>query len=182
MSVDHEARLSYDPGDIYEVLPGFGATRVIDDVAHLGLSDDTDVDAFELVWLRHPQGTDKVLAILFSVDDDDPLTRNEDESGGLNPKMIYGSFLTGNHFPLLNMPLDDDVDGLTNWHSLLGCIDCGDYNGDGIVDFIDYIDFADDWDWIGPVACYNHSDQNCDRRVDWMDLRKFAEKWLNSCP
>ena len=53
--------------------------------------------------------------VAYSVDDDDPLTLGVDESGGLDPKMIYASYMTGWSFPLLMNPLDDDVDALTAW-------------------------------------------------------------------
>lgn len=123
-SPDHEAHLGLDPGGIYQVwLPGGTGTpplQVVDEAFHLGLSEDTDIDAFEFVWADDPQGVGPVLALLFSVDDDDPLTPLPvDESGGLDPRMIYISFLTGTHAPALDEPLEDDVDALTNaWDSM----------------------------------------------------------------
>lgn len=116
-TADHEANNGLDPGDVYEVMAG-GPVRVIDDVIHLGLSDTVDLDAIELVWLTYDQGPEGNvigLALLFSVDDDDPLTPNVDESGGLNPNMIYYSFMTGWSAPLLQQPLPDDVDAIMAW-------------------------------------------------------------------
>jgi len=62
------------------------------------------------------------------------------------------------------------------------CSDCADYNGDGIVNFRDYADFADDWHWTGPCGGVNKSDLNCDGFADFKDLRIFALQWLKSCP
>jgi len=66
--------------------------------------------------LPGPQMELPVLAVLFSVDEDDPLTPTVDESGGLEPRMIYQSYLTGRSTRLLEQPLADDIDALTNWH------------------------------------------------------------------
>jgi len=122
-SADHEATwfdmtgLPLDPGGIYEVQAG-GPVKVIDEFIHLGISEDADIDAFEFVWMMHPDDPGQMfLALLFSVDEDDPLTPNINESGNLNPNMIYYSFLTGWSADLLEHPLDDDVDALTNWCS-----------------------------------------------------------------
>jgi hypothetical protein len=112
-SADHEAHLGLDPGSIYELVAGGPPVLIIDDVAQLGLLESTDVDAFEFTWLPDAAGA-MFLAILFSVDDDDPLTA-PDESGGLDPKMIYGSFFGGVNFPVLTGPLDDDIDALAIW-------------------------------------------------------------------
>ncbi len=139
-TADHEGTNGLDAGDVYELAPG-GAVRVIDDVIHLGLSNDTDVDAFELAWLRdpnHPGGM--ALAILFSVDDDDPQTPGVDESGGLDPNMVYYSFMTGSSQPLLAQPLSDDIDGFTLWRDQMeNCAyPAADADGDGDVDLDDY--------------------------------------------
>ncbi|HUU84067.1 MAG TPA: S8 family serine peptidase [Phycisphaerae bacterium] len=113
-SADHEANLGLDPGGIYEVFAG-SPVQVIDEAIHLGLPEETDIDAFELAWLEDPNaGAAPVLALLFSVDEDDPLTPG-DESGGMDPRMIFASFLTGYSFPALAAPLEDDVDALTLW-------------------------------------------------------------------
>jgi hypothetical protein len=111
LSVDHEGCLGLDPGSIYEVTPG-GPVQVIDDVQHLGLTEDTDVDAFEFAEVEMPsQPGALMLAVLFSVDDDDPLTPG-DESGGMDPTAVYVSWCTGSY--LLFCPaLGDDVDALT---------------------------------------------------------------------
>ncbi|MHC5001656.1 MAG: hypothetical protein ACYTJ0_00895 [Planctomycetota bacterium] len=113
-SADHEATGldaaggPLDPGDVYAIAGG--PVRLVDDVVHLGLSDETDVDAFEFVWTPDDTGGE-VLALLFSVDDDDPMT-GSDESGGLDPAAIYCSYLTGVSFAYLEAPLQDDVDAI----------------------------------------------------------------------
>jgi len=127
-SPDHEAYSSYvdintgqplDPGGIYEQLAA-GPYKVIDEAVHLGLPEDTDIDAFEFVWIPDPDaGGALALALVFSVDENDPLTSvppwNQDESGGRDPKMLYYSFMTGSSAPLLVNPLDDDIDAVANW-------------------------------------------------------------------
>ncbi len=112
-SPDHEAHFGLDPGSIYERVAATGNIQVVDDVTHLGISEDADIDAFEFVWLVDPAGIAS-LGVLFSVDEDDPCT-TIDESGGLMPSMIYASFLTGSSFPALVDPLPDDVDAITVW-------------------------------------------------------------------
>ncbi len=117
-TADHEANWGLDPGSIYMAAPGL-PILVADDVMHLGLTEDTDVDAFEFTWMEDFAGGGGVfLAIVFSVDDDDPLTPG-DESGGLPSDVLFGSFMTGYFFPVTN-PLGDDVDALTIWREPLG--------------------------------------------------------------
>jgi len=119
-TADHEASMGLDPGSIY-VMPG-GPVKVIDQVIHLGLVDnpatqiieDADIDAFEFTWLAEDEGAPPVLAILFSVDEDDPLTPGVDESGGLNPTVLYASFMMGWSFQV-TLPFQDDIDGLAIW-------------------------------------------------------------------
>ena len=41
-----------DGGDIYEVLPLGGVTKVIDHAIHLGLPDGMDIDGFEFILIR----------------------------------------------------------------------------------------------------------------------------------
>lgn len=61
------------------------------------------------------------------------------------------------------------------------CVRCPDYNLDGIVNFVDYAYFADDWRWSGQAGGYNKSDLNCDGLVDLYDLAIFVRHWLESC-
>lgn len=118
-SVDHEATyvdtstsIALDPGAIYMASPGGGYMKVIDPVTHLGLPAGTDVDAFEFVWLYDSLASKDGLALLFSTDDYDWLVSN-DVSGGLDPKMIYYSFLNGSYDSLLTGSLiDDDIDAI----------------------------------------------------------------------
>ncbi len=112
-----------DPGDIYEVLALGGVTKVIDHAIHLGLPNGTDITGFEFIWLRrcdpgNPTSCQDRLTLIFSVNEDDFLTP-QDESGGLNPRMIYASFMTdedgngaGDHFEYLSGPLRDNVDAI----------------------------------------------------------------------
>jgi len=129
-TADHEAHLGLDPAAIYEVTGLSGPVPVIQPWM-LGLNldkDGADVDAFESAWLPYEDldgasgaGTmqhQEVLGVIFSVDDDDPLTPM-DESGGLDPTMIYGSYLLGYNFPLLEEPLQDDIDAITLRHEFL---------------------------------------------------------------
>ncbi len=112
-SPDHEADMGLDPGGIYEVT-GFGPVQVIDEAFHLGLPEETDIDAFEFTWLENPdQPGMPFLALLFSVDNDDPLTLG-DESGGNDPTMIFVSWMTGFSMPFTD-PLEDDVDAIMIW-------------------------------------------------------------------
>ncbi len=113
-SVDHEASMGLDPGNIYEATPG-GPVLVVDKVVHLGLPADVDIDDFEFVWTSDPSGSGgEVLTLLFSVNDDDPATPGLENGGILDPKMIYASYLTGSSFPYLDAPLDDDIDAITS--------------------------------------------------------------------
>lgn len=113
ISADHEASHGLDPGIIYEVNPVTGPTAVLY-AFDLGILPGTDIDAFEFVALWDSVEQHVALALLFSVDDDDPLTPG-DESGGLHPAMIYYSFLNGSYAPYLASPLQDDVDAIAAW-------------------------------------------------------------------
>jgi hypothetical protein len=116
ISADHEAKYGLDPGIIYEVVPG-GLGAVIDQ-ADLGILPGTDIDAFEFAWIFDASAMRNGLALLFSVDDNDPMTP-ADESGGLDPRMIYASFLNGANFPYLANPLIEDVDAIACWGTAL---------------------------------------------------------------
>jgi hypothetical protein len=137
-SPDHEGTgfdpatgLPLDFGDIYIRVPGGPLLKIVDQVANLGLPERTDVDAFEFTVL--PIQGRFLLALLFSVDEDDPLTP-WDESGGRNPAMIYVSLLTGSHTQALEEPLADDVDAIALWREPLAEVFClGDLNCDGVV-------------------------------------------------
>lgn len=141
-SPDHEAPspAGLDPGGIYLtfMLGGGGApVKIIDEAVHLGIPETTDIDAFEFAWLPEPETGALALALIFSVDDDDPVTAI-DESGGLMPGMLYGSFLTGGSFPLLSAgdpAIEDDIDAIAIWCERVGtpprgCPCPGDLNND----------------------------------------------------
>ncbi|MBN1489034.1 MAG: hypothetical protein JXA69_03885 [Phycisphaerae bacterium] len=192
-TADHEANWNLDPGSIYQAI-GLGMpVKVIDQAIHLGLRDDlttpgmfedADVDAFEMVWLESPDGSGLALAILFSVDEDDPITVGVDESGGLDPRMVYYSFLNGVSQPFLQRPLYDDVDGLTVWTAQLeNCYDpVQDSDGDGDVDLSDFGQFSACFNgpnrpWSptapNPQAC-SCFDQDDDGDVDLTDFGVFS--------
>lgn len=113
-SADHEATgadifLSpLDPGIIYLASGGVPVPVILPDF--LGLTPGVDIDAFEFCWLIHPTLSQYALALLFSVNTDDPNTP-ADESSGLNPGYIYGSFMEFSNFPLLTS-FNSNVDAI----------------------------------------------------------------------
>ena len=184
-TADHEATGiagagPLDPGSIY-LNTGFGPMQVIDDVVHLGLAESTDIDAFEFVWTNTASGQ-LVLTLLFSVDDDDPMTPVRDESGGLDPSMIYASRLTGTSFPYLTQPLGEDIDALTAWRTrFIPTPDCpGDADGDGDVDFDDLNIVLGNWGMA--VVPGTGGDTNGDGVVDFNDLNDVLGNWGMMCP
>jgi hypothetical protein len=196
-SVSHSAAGGLDPGSIYMADNNGPPVLIIRQDIHLGLVDnpetdvdeDADISDFELVWLEQQPGSGGQLALIFSVHSDDPMTADIDESGGLNPNMIYASFMTGTHFPLLEQPLDGAVNGLSNWYrSLKQCnFPLADVDGDGFVDFYDYVDLANCY--AGPDRPWSQKgifdrclclDRNDDGSVDLSDLAYFVELWLHS--
>jgi len=120
---DHEAHMGLDPGVIYVTDTGAAGANanVYITPALLGINPGTDIDAFEFcvtddpdLVQQHfglPAGT--YLAVVFSVDQDDPTTQTV-ESGGLFPGAIYISLLTGlsGIGPVALITIDDDVDAL----------------------------------------------------------------------
>ncbi len=147
-----------DAGHVYEYDPAVGApVLAVHKGVHLGLPPGADLDAFEVVWLSAP-GVGKALALLFSVDDDDPATA-EDESGGLDPTVIYYSFLTGDSAVFVD-GLHDNVDAITAYVRPIlppdaqapQCPTCpGDLTGDGAVTGDDIPPFVACT--IDPAAC-----------------------------
>jgi len=115
---DHEATFGTDPADIY--LTDTAGTGMVRAISHsqIAVEDGTDIDAIEFVVTDDPTVLGQFglsggpyLALLFSVDQDDPITA-KDESGGLNPNAIYISFLMGlPPYPLSNQE-DGDIDAL----------------------------------------------------------------------
>ena len=100
---DHEAHLGTDPGDIYVTDRNASGYALAFDNLYIGVPNGTDIDAFELcvtddsTILTHfglNVANAPYLAIIFSVDQDDPDTI-ANESGGLDPKTIYISLFTG---------------------------------------------------------------------------------------
>lgn len=126
-SVDHEATgalpdgTPLDPGTIYSAPVVAGeAPQPLAGPSELGIDPGTDVDAFTFVSLIPPPdlypGIDPAyyLAVLFSVDWNDPLTPNTDESGGMMPNTIYASFMDGSHFVYDSLYLSGNIDALSN--------------------------------------------------------------------
>jgi hypothetical protein len=72
------------------------------------------------------------LALLFSTDYDDLETLGVDESGGLEPDMIYKSFLDGTYSVLDSLHYDDNVDAISllnqSLFTLPGATTCNPYN------------------------------------------------------
>ena len=192
-TADHEAHLGLDPGDIYQVTSA-GPVKIIDENIHLGISEDADIDAFEFVWLEHPQEPGMLFfALLYSVDDNDPLTP-WDESGGMAPNIVYASFLTGWSFPVMAGELWDDIDGLTAWEQPLepqpplgacclancGCavmtqMDCTNNGGSWAGPGTDCSDL--DGDGIADACFTCIGDLNCDGSVDLNDLAQLLSNY-----
>ncbi len=118
---DHEATFGYDPGDIY-VTDTLLSSSLSLFITHetLELPDGVDIDGFEfcvtddtLVLQHFGLGAgNSYFAVAFSVDDDDPTTV-VNESGGLNPGIIYLSLLNGvAPMPLCDRSLEGDVDAI----------------------------------------------------------------------
>jgi len=116
-SADHEAIYTdfngnpLNPGSIY-LAEGGKAYEVINAQTDIGLSPDTDVDAFEFAWLFDDQNQYNALALVFSVDEDDPMT-GVDESGGLMPNTLYMTFMTGWWMDFTIEHFEDDIDAIT---------------------------------------------------------------------
>ncbi|MDA3797487.1 MAG: GEVED domain-containing protein [Kiritimatiellae bacterium] len=117
---DHEAHYGTDPGDIYVTDRNVGGyTNAIDNLV-LGVPDGTDIDAFEFCitddqnilnhFVLQASGA-PYLAVIFSVDEDDPDTI-VNESGGLSPSSVYISLLTWSPPMLLTEKLED-IDAIT---------------------------------------------------------------------
>ncbi len=144
-TVDHEASVGFDPGAIYQT-DGAGSVTLAATPLLLGLIPGVDIDALELCWVPSPQGL--VLAALFSVNDDDPLTP-DDESSGLNPGVIYYSMFDNVAIEYADWTNGDDIDAIAVWHrSVLGtftpCLgdiadDLGNLGPDGQVSFGDFL-------------------------------------------
>lgn len=174
-----------DPGSVYEYDPSFGALMLaVDEVVHLGLSDTTDLDAIEVAWLDHAvYGAS--LALLFSVDDDDPATAG-DESGGLDPSVIYYSFLDGS-FGVYVEGLHDNVDAITAYDEPLlppdaqvpQCATCpGDLTGDAVVDSRDLPPFVACL--LAPGCDEPCAELNGSPGIDSGDASAFATKLLGT--
>ena len=190
-SPDHEAFYGLDPGGIYEVTAA-GPVQVIDE-AHFGLSDDVDIDAFEFTWLEEPSVPGGLaLAVIFSVDEDDPLTPLVDESGGLPPNVLFGSYLTGWFFELSD-PLQDDIDAVTIWRESLRKVCRGDANCDMTINWrdIDYFvaamnDNVTSWTALFapsvPTCPFENNDVNGDGTVSWRDIDPLVAVMNTTCP
>ena len=168
-----------DPGSVYLNLGG-AVAPIIDDVVHLGVPESTDIDAFEFAYLPTPSGATG-LALIFSVDQDDPLTP-VNESGGLNPGMLYYSFFRSASFPLLTQPFLEDVDALSIWCAPVPQqTPCpGDADGNQAVDFADLNLIL--LNWGVPVVPGTNGDVSCDGIVNFGDLNILLINWGATCP
>ncbi|GEM_PF-4874914 len=110
-SADHEATNGLRPGFIYQKYMSSPSHAVaLKGTVHMGLTAGADVDAFEIAFITDPNDGIQYLGVLFSVDEDDPTTA-VDESGGLNPGYLFGSFLDGGAPIVISRLLS--VDGVT---------------------------------------------------------------------
>jgi len=190
-SADHEAAYdsfggaaSLNPGMIYQVIPGTPPTPVVNAQTHLGLPSNVDIDAFEFVWLYDPNSGGDVFGIIFSVADNDPLTP-DDESGGLDPAMLYASHFTGSSFALLNFPLQDDIDAISAYRTSLVPLTppapCpGDANADRVVNGADLSVLLGQFGQI-VIPCAG-ADFNCDGIINAADLSVLLSNFGNVCP
>ncbi|MEM9056791.1 MAG: hypothetical protein AAGD86_04900, partial [Pseudomonadota bacterium] len=178
-SVDAEGRLALNPGVIYE-FGGAGAPTPVISPAHLGVGAGVDLDAFEFAWLPLPNGQGQALAVLFSVAPDNPASPVL-ETGGLVPSTVYGSFMNGASFVVVDGPANglDDVDAITHQPA-------PDSDGDGVADADDNCTLEPnpeqvdaDGDGIG-----NHCDQdlNDDCQINFPDLAKFRAVFFTNDP
>lgn len=180
-SVDSEGRANLNPGAIYS-FSGAGAPSLALQPFHFGLNNGVNIDAFEFAWLPTPQGL--ALAVVFSVQPDDPLSAN-DESGGLVPSTVYASFMTGTSFELLNGPANafDNVDALAVPPPSEPSTDS---DGDGVTDDLDNCTLVANpgqedanGDGIGNLC---DADYNDDCSVSFPDLVIFRNAFLGNNP
>ncbi|MCA9299325.1 MAG: hypothetical protein KDA28_09675, partial [Phycisphaerales bacterium] len=179
-SVDDEAHpnLAFDPGAIYQ-WDGVNLRLLVDENVHLGLPESTDIDAFEFVWLTDWQanGPVEVLGLVFSVDEDNPATL-QDESGGLHPGRLYASMLTGSSFPLVQEIIGDDIDAIGAWWDTFFPRTCVvDLNGDTVLDIFDILEYLSRFSNGDPTA-----DWNGDGVIDIFDVLAYLGDFSAGCP
>lgn len=196
-SVDHEAThvdpfsgAALEPGAIYEVVAGGGPVKVIDPALHLGLRSTVDLADFEFVWLENGafHGMPAQLALIFAVHPDDPSTP-DDESGGLNARRIYYSYLTGGSAPLVPNYFPDPVDAIASVTEDLSTLQfvppvcMGDANNDGIVNFGDVTSVLANFGIAYPAGTVNGpGDANHDGIVNFADVTAVLANFGNVCP
>jgi len=191
-SPDHEAPspAALDPGGVYLtfMLAPAAPVKIVDEAIHLGLPESTDIDAFEFTWLPEQDTGVLSLALVFSVDNDDPATPG-DESGGLHPGILYGSFMTGFSFPLM-APSDpavrDDIDAVTIWSERIGgepepCRCPGDMNADNVRNGLDIQLFTNCIVSGGGAGC-ECADINSDGVFDLADVTDFVGLLMSKTP
>jgi hypothetical protein len=110
-SVDFEANYGLSPGAVYAVgfVDPLGKPVPVIEPSDLGLGPNpVDLNAIAFVWLGQNPGDPLALALVFSVDD---------PAGGLDARLLYYSFMTGSHAPLINAPLmNAQIDAVAVWH------------------------------------------------------------------
>ncbi|MHC4478041.1 MAG: hypothetical protein ACYTEL_20580 [Planctomycetota bacterium] len=63
------------------------------------------------------------------------------------------------------------------------CERCGDFDGSGLMDYVDLRVFADSWLWeASPGDTNNLADFDCDGRICLSDFAMFASRWRQACP
>lgn len=197
-SCDHEATHvdpssggALDPGAIYELVPGAAPVKVVDPSVHLGLPSTIDLADFEFAWLENSAvpASPVQLALLFAVHPDDPSTA-DDESGGLNPRRLYYSFLTGTSAPLFPGVLADPIDAVTSVTQELGDLSfappapCpGDANNDRVVNFADITAVLASFGSTYPAGVVNGpGDANHDGIVNFADITAVLANFGLTCP
>jgi hypothetical protein len=175
-------------GTVYQRGPDGTVTPVIYPSVHLGLPDTTDIRALEFVWLTEG-GALESLAMIFSVAPDDPGTASVDESAGLDPALLYYSFLTGAYTDLIAFPFDSPVDAFSNYRRALLSdpvlppppTPCpGDGNGDGVVNFADVTAALANWGNVYPGP-NGPGDADHNGVVNFADVTTVLANWLLSC-
>ncbi len=196
LTSDHEATgpLLVPPpspgGVVFEHTPGGPTLPMIYPSIHLGLPDTVDIRALEFVWLAEgPAG--EALAMIFSVAPDDPGTFGIDESAGLDPALLYYSFLTGSYADLVAFPFDDPVDAFSNYRRALIADPVtppppgpcpGDANGDGVVNFADITSVLANFGTVYPPGILTGpGDADHDGDVDFADITSVLSHWLLPC-
>ncbi|MBL8745996.1 MAG: hypothetical protein JNK58_06520 [Phycisphaerae bacterium] len=174
-------------GTVYQRSPAGIISPLIAPAIHLGLPATVDLRALEFVWLAEGAAPES-LAMIFSVAPNDPGTVGIDESAGLDPRLLYYSYLTGAYGELISTPFDSPVDAFSNYRrplladAVLPPSACpGDANADGIVNFSDVTsvlaNFGSDY---SPGTGLGDADHN--GPVNFGDVTSVLANFGSGCP